>query len=147
MQAILFVIMAIIAGILIPVQAGLNAQLGNALKSPLYGALVSFIIGTLGLLAYCLLSGVDFGTFRQSSQLPWYYYTGGIMGAFFVITLIVAPPTLGMAFTLGITIAAQLAFGLLMDHFGWFGAEQVNVSWGKMGGVALIVLGVILLRN
>lgn len=147
MQLLFYLLMAIIAGVLIPIQSGLNAQLGVAVKNPVYGALLSFVVGALGLLIYCLLTRVDFATLKFTSSLPWYYFTGGLMGAFFVLTLIVAPVHLGMAMTLGITIAAQLAVGLLMDHYGMLGFEQSSISWQKAGGVALIVLGVVLLRN
>jgi transporter family-2 protein len=147
MQLFFYLLMAIIAGILIPVQAGLNAQVGVAVKNPVYGALISFVIGTIGLVAYCLLTRVDFATLKFTSSLPWYYFTGGLMGAFFVLTLIVVPAHLGIALTLGITIAAQLAVGLLMDHYGLLGFEQTDITLQKMGGVALIILGVVLLRN
>lgn len=42
---ILFLLLALAAGVLLPVQAGLNARLGSALGSPVAAALVSFLVG------------------------------------------------------------------------------------------------------
>ena len=46
----LFLLMALVAGIFMPVQAGINGLLARELSSTLAAATVSFIIGTLGLL-------------------------------------------------------------------------------------------------
>ncbi|MEL6140873.1 MAG: DMT family transporter [Bacteroidota bacterium] len=147
MQFILYLLMAIIAGVLVPVQSALNAQLGNGVKSSAYAALLSFTVGVIGMTVYCLVAKVDFTQIKAGFQLPWYSWIGGLMGAFFVLTLIVAPPKLGMALTLGITVAAQLIFGLLMDQFGWFGVPKFSINWVKVIGVGLIIGGVVLLRN
>lgn len=39
----------ILAGMLLPIQAALNTRLGRELGSPILGAMVSFIVGALGL--------------------------------------------------------------------------------------------------
>jgi transporter family-2 protein len=52
---ILFLLLALAAGVLLPVQAGLNAQLRSALGSPVAAALVSFLVGTAGLTTTALL--------------------------------------------------------------------------------------------
>ena len=46
---IFFLLLALAAGVLLPVQAGLNAQLRSALGSPVAAALISFLVGTAGL--------------------------------------------------------------------------------------------------
>ncbi|PHI21835.1 hypothetical protein CEQ90_00680 [Lewinellaceae bacterium SD302] len=147
MPYIFFIFLAIIAGILIPVQSGLNGKLGATAKDPLMGALLSFVVGTLGTLLFFLLTRGGFSNIKATFQLPWYYWTGGLMGAFFVYTLIVAPPRLGIALTLGITVAAQMIFGILLDHYGWLGFPQDSVSWTKVGGALLLIAGVFLLRG
>lgn len=42
---ILFLLLALAAGVLLPVQAGLKAQLRSTLGSPVAAALVSFLVG------------------------------------------------------------------------------------------------------
>lgn len=147
MQYFLYILIAIIAGILIPVQAGLNGRLVDAAKDPIVGTLLSFVVGITGLLTYALLTRTDFSHWKHTFQLPWYYWTGGLMGAFFVYTIIIVPPRLGIALTLGITVAAQMIFGLWLDHKGWLGFPQDPISLTKVIGASLIVGGVFLLRG
>lgn len=147
MQYILFVVIAVVAGILIPVQSGLNARLGEAANSPALGALLSFVVGTTGMFLYCLFGRSELSAARSAFELPWYYWLGGLMGAFFVYTLIVVPPRLGIALTLGITVAAQMIFGMVMDHYGWLGFPQDSISLAKIIGAILIIGGVFLLRS
>ncbi len=52
---IIFLLLAIAAGVLLPVQAGVNAQLRTALGSPVAAALISFLVGTAGLAAAAVL--------------------------------------------------------------------------------------------
>ena len=49
--ASLFILMALVAGISVPTQAGINAQLGLWTKSPVLAATISFAVGTLTLIA------------------------------------------------------------------------------------------------
>ena len=49
---IIFIILALGAGMMIPFQSAMNAQLGKALQSPYYSALTVFIVAALGLLIY-----------------------------------------------------------------------------------------------
>jgi len=52
---ILIILLVLAAGAMAPTQAGINSLLSQVLKSNLLAALVSFTVGTLGLLAYSLL--------------------------------------------------------------------------------------------
>ena len=48
----LLLILAVAAGMLAPLPAGMNARMGRALGDSFYAALISFAVGTLGLLIY-----------------------------------------------------------------------------------------------
>lgn len=139
--------MAVVAGAMLAVQAGLNSGLGKAVKSPVYGALLSFVAGGIALLAYCLATGVPLGNIRRGFELPWYYWMGGVLGGFYVFAIIVLAPRLGVALTIGLTVAGQMVFSLLIDHFGLMGIPESPVNWLRMVGVALIVGGVFLLQS
>lgn len=139
--------MAIVAGAMLAVQAGLNSGLGKMVKSPVYGALLSFFTGVIALLAYCLISGVKFGEVRNTLNMPWYYWMGGVLGAFYVFAIIVLAPRLGVALTIGLTVAGQMVFSLVVDHYGLLGIPQQAVSWTKILGIVFIIGGVALLRG
>lgn len=147
MKAVLFILLAIAAGMVVPIQAALNVKLGKAVGDPMYGAFLAFLVGTLGLLAYILIARVDLAQISGTSTESWTIWLGGLCGAFFVAALIILTPRLGVALTLGLTVAGQMGFSLLVDHYGWFGTPVQAISWSKVGGVALIVAGVWMVQS
>lgn len=44
-----FILITFLTGILLPVQAGLNAKMGKVAGGPMVAALISFVVGTLAL--------------------------------------------------------------------------------------------------
>lgn len=146
MQLVLFYLFALLVGALIPVQAALNAELGRAIKSPVYAALVSFVVGTAALIIYGLLTRVDFGMLREARALPIYYWLGGIIGALYVTAIVVLAPKLGTALTFGLTVGAQMLVSVMMDHYGWLGLPEHPINWLRFLGIILIIVGVVLIR-
>ena len=146
MQQLLFFLFAIVAGVMLPVQAGLNTEIGRAVKDPVYATLISFVVGTVGLALYLLAARADWSTIKNATSLPWYYWTGGLLGGLYVAAIIVLTPRLGVALTFGLTVAAQMAFGVVMDHYGWLGVPQSPINWTRVVGVTMIIGGVVLVR-
>ncbi|SER04107.1 transporter family-2 protein [Neolewinella agarilytica] len=146
MQQVLFFLLAIFAGVMLPIQAGLNSEIGKAVKSPVYGTLISFLVGTLGLLLYMVLTRANWADIKGGFQLPWFYWIGGLLGAVYVAAIIILTPRLGVALTFGITVAAQMIFGVLMDHYGWLGVPEHPINWMRVIGVTMIIGGVALVR-
>lgn len=147
MQQALFFLFAIVAGVMLPIQAGLNSEIGKAVKSPVYASLISFVVGTIGLILYLLLARAKWSDIKYASSLPWYYWTGGLLGAVYVAAIVVLTPRLGVALTFGLTVAAQMVFGVVMDHYGWLGVPQSPINWARVLGVTMIIAGVVLVRN
>ena len=147
MKAVFFILLAVVAGMLVPIQAALNVKLGKAVGDPMYGAFLAFLVGTLGLLAYVLVARTDLSQIQAANAESWVIWLGGLCGAFFVAALIILTPRLGVTLTLGLTVAGQMGFSLLVDHYGWFGTPVQEINWFKIGGVALIVGGVWLVQS
>ena len=68
--ATLFILMALVAGISVPTQAGINAQLGLWTKSPVLAATISFAVGTLTLIAYTLVARIPCRRSPVSADIP-----------------------------------------------------------------------------
>lgn len=147
MQQLPFFLLALVAGLMLPIQAGLNSEMGRVLKSPVYASIVSFVTGLIALVLYAFLTRMPFGNLRQGLTLPWYYWIGGVLGAVYVYGLIVLTPRLGVALTFGLTVAAQMTFSLVMDHYGWLDVPVSPISWPRVLGVLLIIGGVVLIRT
>lgn len=83
--------------------------------------------------------------FGEAIRSPWWYWVGGGgMGVVVVLTITVVTPRLGAAATIGLLIAGQLAMGVAIDRYGWFGVEQVAVTWPRVLGVLLLAAGALL---
>ncbi|HWU73528.1 MAG TPA: DMT family transporter, partial [Sphingomonas sp.] len=78
---------------------------------------------------------------------PAWAWAGGFYGACFVAAMAYAAPRLGLATTLTIAIATQLATALVLDHFGLLGLKVAPISLGKIAGVVLVLAGVVLVRR
>ena len=146
MKASFFIVLALLAGMVVPVQAALNVKLGKAVGDPVYGAFWAFVVGTLGLLMYVVVTKVNLGQVQATAAEDWSIWLGGLCGAFFVAALIILTPRLGVALTLGLTVAGQMGLSLLIDHYGWFGTPAQPINWSKVAGIVLIVGGVWLVR-
>jgi bacterial/archaeal transporter family-2 protein len=73
-------------------------------------------------------------------------WTGGLLGAFYVLGSIVTAPKLGAATLVAVILAGQAIASLLVDHFGWVGFEEQPISALRIAGVLLLAGGVALVR-
>jgi len=97
MKAIyLFVILAVVAGAVLPVQAALNTKMGKAVGDPVYAALISFVIGSVGLFIYALATKTDLSQISNAGTVNWTVWTAGLLGAFYVAVVIILVPKIGV---------------------------------------------------
>ncbi len=131
------------AGGLIALQAPINGRFGREIGS-LPAASVSFAFGLAVLLALVAVRG-EVARIGEAVNVPWWYLTGGILGAVYVTTVLVTVGTLGAGPVVAATIAAQLSVSLVVDQFGWLGVTRDPITAGQVIGVVLLALGVFLI--
>jgi transporter family-2 protein len=143
---VLALVLAVIGGVLLAVQAPTNALLGKASGSPIVAAFISFLIGTIALGA--AVAGTSGRLFDPSlKQVPWYAWLGGFYGAFFVAVAAFGAPRVGVGVLLTTAIAGQLAAALVLDHFGMFGLARHPVTLTRAAGLVLVLIGAVLVRK
>jgi transporter family-2 protein len=138
---------ALIAGVVLPVQTAVNNKMALSMGSPILGALVSFVIGTLSIFTYAVVSGESLSSLTNSKNAPTVAWVGGVLGAFFVTSTIILLPRLGVAVTVSLIIAGQLIAAIIMDHYGLLGVAVKEISLFRVAGILLIVAGVVLVRK
>ena len=131
-------IMAVVGGF-IALQAPINAGLGKA-TGGFAAALVSFLIGTLFLAAIVILSGKA-GGLGEAANVEWYYLLGGVLGAAYVFSALALVGEIGAGGVAAATVTGQLTTSVLVDRLGVFGLEQTSLTWERLLGVALLLLG------
>jgi transporter family-2 protein len=143
---VLFMAIAFALGAILPMQAAINARLAKTAGSPVISAFVSFAVGTLALMVFLIVSG-QFQFRFISSQSPWWIWTGGLLGTFFVAGIVIVLPRLGVVLSFSLVLAGQMFAAILFDQFGWLGVAIKEISAGKIIGSILLIIGVILIRK
>jgi transporter family-2 protein len=141
-----YLVFAFAAGAMLPVQFGVNAQLARWIESPVRAALVSFIVGAVALLVAAAALYRNVPPASRLADAPWWVWTGGLFGAFYVLGSVVAAPRLGAATLVALILAGQAVSSLIVDHFGWVGFEEQPITLGRVAGVLLLAAGVALVR-
>jgi bacterial/archaeal transporter family-2 protein len=132
-----------LAGGLVALQAPINSGLGKAVGT-WAAASISFLVGTAALL---LIAAVNSSSIHLGGAggIAWYYFTGGLLGAAYVTTVLVSVRTLGAGGVTAATIAGQLSTAVVIDRLGILGLAQKPLSVERIVGVALLAVGVFLI--
>jgi transporter family-2 protein len=142
-----YLLMALLAGFCPPVQTGINMTLNLWTKSSIISAGISFAVGTLTLFLFIIVVRVPLPPVETLSRHPWWMWTGGVLGAFFVASMIYLGPELGASVLLATIVAGQMSASMLLDHFGWLQFPHQPITPLRLLGIALIVVGVFLVRR
>lgn len=142
-----YLLIALLAGAMMPTQAATNNKMATVVDSPILAAFISFLVGTAALLVYALLSGETLSSIAAAKNAPPIAWVGGLLGAFFVTSAVALVPRLGVAMTFSVLVAGQMLVTLVIDHFGLLGVPAKEISLPRIGGILLITAGVVLIRK
>ncbi|HTG00090.1 MAG TPA: DMT family transporter [Nitrospirota bacterium] len=142
----LLLIAALMMGSVLPLQAGINAQLRSYVGNTAIAACISFIVGTIFLFASTVILRVPWPAFSSLGQAPWWAWTGGLLGAVFVFLAIVLADALGAAVMVGFIITGQMITSLILDHYGLVGYARQPINAPRIIGAVLLLAGVFLIR-
>ena len=146
-MGIVWSLVGIAAGMLIALQAPINAQLARGLGMPIAAAAASFVAGTVVLIALTLVVSQAQGTSIAWRVPPlWMFVVGGCLGAAFVTCALVLTPKLGAAATMAFIVAGQLLTGLVLDRMGYFDLAVREITLGRMAGAVMLLAGALLIR-
>jgi len=140
-------LLGIIAGFGLSVQVGMNAQLRRTLHNANTAALISFLVGTVGLIALLLVTRAEVPSRDSFATVPLWAWFGGLLGAFYVATSTVVASQLGTTSLLALALLGQLATALVIDHFGWLGLPEHPITLIRLAGVGLLGAGVWLITR
>lgn len=142
-------VMCAIAGVLLALQPPSTAALGQYAGAPSFSSLISFLVGLAAIIVYFLIDS-DLGNKidpKGLSNAPWWAWIGGLFGAFYIIVITVFTQQLGAAVLVGIIVAIQILASGILDHFGWLNLPVRPMDWSRGLGIALIILGVIIMNK
>jgi transporter family-2 protein len=136
------------AAVALTVLAGLAGSVQVAVMGRFGGRIgvieaLTFATGVQLLLSFAILlvARMGVGGLAGGFRTPAWMWLGGVMGLTVVFTITFAQPRIGATATIGILIAGQLVMGALIDRFGLFGVDRIDISLPRMIGIALLGIG------
>lgn len=139
----LAIMIGLIIGIGLPIQTSINSRLKVALGSPFLASLTSFTIGTILLAVMTLLIEHSlFFPIKLFSEQPAWLWVGGFFGVIYLTANILLFPKLGSVQTVIMPVLGQIIMGLLIDNFGLFYSLKSPLTFTRLIGALLVLLGV-----
>ena len=145
---IIFYFFAILCGVANSVQSGVNAELRKGINNPIFAAIISFSVGLVGLILITPFFKDPIPSLATLKSLEWWKWIGGILGAFFVTTVILIVQKIGSANMLALIVAGQLITAMLLDHFGLLGYKMHPITiWRIVGGIVTVIGVYMIVKN
>lgn len=144
---LIFLLLSLLAGAMIPFQSAMNSQLGKSLQSPYYSALTVFVVAAIGLLLYNLLTQQPLPRSSQFADAPNWSYLGGILGGTYILLIVICAPRLGIGNVTIMVLLGQIVAAMIIDQFGLLNAAVHTINWQRLVGLCLLVAGVYLVRK
>ncbi|MBX9852563.1 MAG: DMT family transporter [Cytophagaceae bacterium] len=135
----LILILVLIAGAATSIQAGVNGELGKKVGVT-EGAFVSFLVGTIFLSLLMLF--MRKGNISEVWGLPKWQLAGGLLGAIYILIMVIAVPRVGIAAALITLIVGQLTCSTIIDHFGFITGRAIPIDWKKITALMLMAVAV-----
>jgi transporter family-2 protein len=138
----------ILCGMLLSVQAGVNAQLSRMLGQPILAATASFAVGLLTLICLDFVFRLSPPSFASLRTIPFYQWLGGgFLGALYLSGNISLAPRLGVGSLMALLVAGQLITAMTLDHFALLGFPQHSFSLPRALGAAFLIAGAVLVSR
>lgn len=144
-----FIALIALTGAGLAAQAAINTRLRTFVGSPVLAVMISVGVSFLVMSAVAAFgAGGGMGTgFSRMIGAPWWIFAGGVLGAVFLLAMILAVSRVGVATAVTSAIAGQVVGSLFIDHFGLFGAERAPVTTPRLVGAGLLFMGVLLVSQ
>jgi transporter family-2 protein len=141
-----FMLLAVLAGAALPIQASVNAEFAQRGATVLWSAAISAALTALTLATIAAAVRIGPPSLQLFGTVPPWLWWGGFLGVIVLGVMSWLPQRLGAAMMIVCLIAGQALCSLILDYFGVFGLPQQGLTAGRMLGVGFIIAGVALVR-
>ncbi|KUM52028.1 DMT family transporter [Rheinheimera sp. EpRS3] len=143
-MTILMIMLAVIGGATLSVQAALNGRLGSNV-GVFRSAFLTFSVGAL---VTALL--IFFFEPRHAVTLldvPKWQLLGAMCGVPYIVIMVLAVQRIGTAVATVAVIFGQLTMSVLIDNFGWLGNEAIALSNSRMAAIACLAIALFFIHS
>ena len=139
-------LLAVIAGAVVPFQSAINANLGRGLGHPLWATLASLLVSIVVLLPVIVALRLPLPSLDFITKAPLWMWAGGAFGVCFISLALILLPKLGASGFIALAMAGQIIASLLLDHFGLFGLVERHLTAPRLIGALMLIAGVALIQ-
>lgn len=133
------------AGVGIPVFAAFNSGLGRQLGGPVIATAAAFAVGLIIALVLVALTGFPKReVFHFATPYIWF---GAVFILFYGVSVTYAAPRIGLGNAIFFVLLGQIVAAATIDHFGWLGAIQAELTPKRVTGIAVMAVGLYLARK
>ncbi|MHC8393324.1 DMT family transporter [Pseudomonas sp. LB3P93] len=139
-------LLAVIAGAVVPFQSAINANLTRGLGHPLWATLASLLVSIVVVLPIMLAMRLPLPSLTFITKAPLWMWAGGAFGVCFISLALMLLPKLGASGFIALALAGQVVASLVLDHFGLFGLVERQMTLPRVVGAVLLLAGVMLIQ-
>jgi bacterial/archaeal transporter family-2 protein len=138
----IYLLLALVTGALIPIQAVTNAAFNKSVANPLITGIMVFVVGFFGMLILSLAMRISWPSVNQLASAPGYGYLGGLIIATYVVMITVLVPRIGVGTSISVIVTGQILCAVAIDHFGFFGVHVRSIDANRLIGVLMMITGI-----
>ncbi|MBL4871415.1 MAG: DMT family transporter [Robiginitomaculum sp.] len=140
-----FFFLMFLAGVGIPVMAAMNASLGRELQSPMVAVLILCCVALAIASLFVMFSARP--TLESFKQISPIYYFGGVLFMLYIASITYTAPIIGIGNAVFFVLLGQLITAVLIDHYGLLNAPVSAVTYKRIFGIMLMIVGVYLAKK
>ena len=140
-----FALIMLIAGMGIPIMATMSGSMARHIGSAPIATVIIFLVGLTSAIMVALLTGLP--AREEVTSIEPMFLLGGVLIAFYAISITVVGPRFGMGNAIFFVLLGQIISAVIIDHFVLMGAPATRIDLMRIGGIALMVVGVLLARR
>jgi transporter family-2 protein len=140
-----WVALALLAGAALPIQGAVNARLRADLDEPITVGAWSFVVAAAAMVAVVVFDRRR-PRLDRLDAVPWWGWLGGLCGATYVTSVFLLIPEIGVAPTIGLTVAGQQVASVFVDRHGLLRLPRRPITTTRLAGVATLLAGVALIQ-
>lgn len=144
MDILLAILGAGSAGSFLAIGSVANVQLKQTLRSPIAAAAINFLVGFSILTLLLGLGLFKFPDWERFAYVPWWAFSGGLLGAMFVSLSTLTVPKLGLTTTTLTVVCSQMVMSLVIDQLGWFGVPPHALNASRVFAIGLLIVAIAL---
>eukprot|EP00659_Diplonema_papillatum_P009379 gene9379-14544_t len=142
-------VMAVVAGVVVVVQTGINSTLSDTFfeggVEGLHSTFTNFLVGFTGITILAIAHRPRFDDWSLS-KAPWYSFLGGPCGVVYIASSILLGKKLGATLYFVLLVTGTLITSTVFDATGFLGLKKQGINQQKIVGVVLLFAGLLLLQ-